>query len=123
MSARGLETLFATHEARWTTHGWERTYQVMHCAGDCDWRLRQKALMSDDHCYELHRAHVAAEVRAWLAEVLAGEGLREAVARVVSPDAAHPEDRQIAADFATAALTTVCEHLTNTGRVGSEEGR
>ena len=75
------------------------------------------------HRTEAHRAHVAAEVRAWLAEVLAGEGLREAVARVVSPDAAHPEDRQIAADFATAALTTVCEHLTNTGRVGSEEGR
>jgi len=63
-AASAIADLLAQHEARWTTHGWERTYQVMHCAGDCDWRLRQKALMSDDDCFEKHRRHVAEQIAA-----------------------------------------------------------
>ena len=62
-----------------------------------------------------HAEHVAikqaAAVRSWLADRLADEGLREAVARSISPDAQHPEDRQIAHDAATAALAAVTAAL------------
>lgn len=54
-----IEALLSEHESRWTTHGWERLYAVIHCAGECDWKLRQKALMTDEFCYEAHRKHVA----------------------------------------------------------------
>ena len=53
----------------------------------------------------------AAAVRSWLADRLAGEGLREALARSISPDAQHPEDRQIAHEAATAALRAVTAAL------------
>ena len=82
------------------------------------------------HRTEAHRAHVAAEVRAWLAEVLAGASLRRNLAASIAYADAPPLRRHEGAriinpriDLATAALTTVREHLTNTGRVGSEEGR
>lgn len=52
--------MLKAHEARWTTHGYERPYDVMHCASaDCDWRLRVKVNMSPDECHDAHRAHVA----------------------------------------------------------------
>jgi hypothetical protein len=57
-----LVALLTEHEYRWTTHGNDRPYDVIHCAGDCDWRLRQKALMSDDYVIEQHRQHVAEQI-------------------------------------------------------------
>ena len=33
-----LVEMLRVHEARWTTHGYERPYDVMHCLGDCDAR-------------------------------------------------------------------------------------
>lgn len=59
-----IVALLTEHESRWTTHGWERLYEVIHCAGACDWSLRQKALMTDDYCYEQHRQHVAEVIAA-----------------------------------------------------------
>lgn len=54
-----LAAVLAEHEARWTTHGMDRTYEVIHCVDHrCPWLLRQKALMTDDYCYEQHRLHV-----------------------------------------------------------------
>ena len=69
------------------------------------WRLN-----SCGDCYADIR-QAAAAVRAWLAERLADGGLREAVARSISPDPQHLEDRQIAHDAATAALAAVTAAL------------
>ena len=77
--AGGLAGVLAAHEARWTTHGWDRPYEVIHCvSADCDWSLRQKALMTDEDCYEAHRAHVAAALLDHLRAVAANEGVRPA---------------------------------------------
>lgn len=59
-----LVAVLTEHEYRWTTRGYSRPYDVMHCAGDCDWSLRQKALMSDDYMVEKHREHVAEQIAA-----------------------------------------------------------
>lgn len=83
--ASGLAGVLAEHDARWTTHGWDRPYEVIHCVGaDCDWSLRQKALMTDEDCYEAHRAHVAAAVLAWV-DARLGEA-REGVAVAIHHD-------------------------------------
>jgi hypothetical protein len=60
VSGVDVESVLRDHEPRWTTYGDVRLYGVIHCAGECDWSLRQKMSMSDDQCYAAHRAHVAA---------------------------------------------------------------
>jgi len=90
----GLAEVLAAHEARWTTHGDVRYYQVIHC-GDyrCDWSLRQKRSMTTDACYDAHRVHVAERVAAHLrtmldavrAEAKAEE--RERIARCIRTEA------------------------------------
>ena len=86
---RVLAEVLEAHEARWTTHGWERLYQVIHCADSrCGWRLRQKVSMSNDECYEAHRAHVAAEQAAALRALPAGDEAEGLTARVDAHEAA-----------------------------------
>ncbi len=84
VEARVAEVL-AAHEVRWTTHGDVRPRHVIHCAlrGGCDLSLRQKALMSDDDCYEAHRAHVAAAIATALAAEAGDGALRAAVEAAV----------------------------------------
>lgn len=52
--------MLEAHDARWTTHGDVRLYDVLHCVSrDCNWSLRLKARMYADDCYAAHRTHVA----------------------------------------------------------------
>ena len=124
--AGGLAAVLTAHEARWTTHGWDRPYEVIHCvSADCDWSLRQKALMTDEDCYEAHRAHVAAALLDHLRAVAADEGVREVVARSIN----HVDDEALVRtnfehlcatydEQATAALTAFLDHLAD----GSDGG-
>ena len=109
-----LAAVLGEHEARWTTYGNVRLYDVMHCVSpDCDWSLRQKALMSDEDCYEAHRAHQADAVLAWLGGQF-DEGLREAVKdRVIETRDAYPRrpDDAPSSEVADAALAVVRAHL------------
>lgn len=111
MSGRTLEDVVSQAIA---DHG---TGQDWHCACGVDF-FGGTAAYSWGEWMAHRNAHVAAEVRAWLAEELAGEGLREAVERQISADRLTwrgGPDETYDELLATAALTAVRERLTTPG--------
>lgn len=83
---------------------------------DCEWTTEDDhSRAADARMIAAHVAHQATVVRGWLAEQLAGEGLREAVAEAIEEAVPRGIDES---EAASAALAAVREHLTGEGSDG-----